>query len=103
MCTNIMARGIDIRNAVFVINVVPPISKTSASNTNIMIDVDMYLHRVGRTGRHNDKGVALTIGKGEEIGKLVDSVKKVHKIGIHEMESENSLIDEVFACIQANQ
>ena len=65
MCTNIMARGIDIRNAVFVINVIPPISKTAANSTNIMIDVDMYLHRVGRTGRHNDKGVALTIGNGE--------------------------------------
>ena len=53
-----MARGIDIRNAVFVINVGPP--KTSDKENDI--DVDISLHRVGRTGRYNDKGIALTIG-----------------------------------------
>lgn len=57
LCTNIMARGIDIRNAVFVINIGAP--KISSKDDDI--DVDIYLHRVGRTGRHNDKGVALTI------------------------------------------
>ena len=52
-----MARGIDNRNAVFVINIgIPKKSEKSGD-----IDVDMYLHRVGRIGRHNDKGVALTI------------------------------------------
>lgn len=58
LCTNIMARGIDIRNAVFVINVGAP----KKSDKDDIIDVDIYLHRVGRTGRHNDKGVALTLG-----------------------------------------
>lgn len=58
MCTNIMARGIDIRNAVFVINVGAP----KKSDKDDIIDVDIYLHRVGRKGRHNDKGVALTLG-----------------------------------------
>ena len=53
-----MARGIDIRNAVFVINVAPP-KKSDRDNE---IDVDLYLHRVGRTGRYNDKGLALTLG-----------------------------------------
>ena len=57
LCTNIMARGIDIRNAVFVINVGAPKRNDKEDD----IDVDIYLHRVGRTGRHNDKGVALTL------------------------------------------
>lgn len=61
MCTNIMARGIDIRNAVFVINVGAP-KKSDKEND---IDVDIYLHRVGRTGRYNDKGIALTISTPE--------------------------------------
>lgn len=52
-----MARGIDIRNAVFVINVGAP----KISDKSDDIDVDIYLHRVGRTGRHTDKGVALTL------------------------------------------
>lgn len=58
LCTNIMARGIDIRNATFVINVMVP----KRTERDLDIDVDIYLHRVGRTGRHNDTGVALTIG-----------------------------------------
>lgn len=76
MCTNIMARGIDIRNAVFVINMGAP--KTSDKQHDI--DVDIYLHRVGRTGRYNDKGIALTLGTPDEIERLTNSVKKVHKI-----------------------
>ena len=56
LATNIIARGIDVRNACFVINVGPP--KISEKDTDI--DLDIYLHRVGRTGRHNDHGIALT-------------------------------------------
>ena len=62
LATNIIARGIDVRNACFVINMGYP-QKTEKEKK---ADVDLYLHRVGRTGRHNDKGVALTLtGKGE--------------------------------------
>ena len=79
MCTNIMARGIDIRNAVFVINMGVPMARDET------IDVDIYLHRVGRTGRHNDKGIAITFDNEKEIENLKDLVKKVHKIEIKEM------------------
>lgn len=58
LSTNIIARGIDVRNACFVINVGSP-KKTDKEND---IDIDIFLHRVGRTGRHNDKGISLTIG-----------------------------------------
>ena len=96
MCTNIMARGVDIRNAVFVINVGCP-------KDNDNIDVDIYLHRVGRTGRHNDKGVALTLGDEKEIEKMVDQVKKIHKIEIHELDSEAKIVEEVYQCIKNNE
>ena len=89
LCTNIMARGIDIRNAVFVINVGAP-KKSDREND---IDVDIYLHRVGRTGRHNDRGVALTLGTAEEIEKLTDGVKKIHKIEIVKADTMKSLTD----------
>lgn len=45
-------------------------------------DVDLYLHRVGRTGRHNDKGVALTLMTEGEVNHLVEGVQKYHKIKI---------------------
>lgn len=59
LSTNIIARGIDVRNACFVINVGSP-KKTDKEND---VDIDIFLHRVGRTGRHNDKGISLTIGE----------------------------------------
>ena len=59
MSTNIIARGIDVRNACFIMNVGSP----KRSDKDNDVDIDIFLHRVGRTGRHNDKGVALTIGE----------------------------------------
>jgi superfamily II DNA/RNA helicase len=81
LATNIIARGIDVRNACFVINVGPP--KTSEKESDI--DLDIYLHRVGRTGRHNDKGLALTLIQKESVERLVGGIKKIHKIEVHEM------------------
>jgi superfamily II DNA/RNA helicase len=98
LCPNIMARGVDIRNAVFVINACPP-KKSDKDND---IDVDTYLHRVGRTGRYNDKGVALTIAATSDIEKLVSRVKKVQKIDIEKMGSIKEVIDEVQKCIDSN-
>lgn len=46
-----------MRNAVLAMNVGVPMRTEKDDN----VDVDTYLHRVGRTGRHNDKGVALTV------------------------------------------
>lgn len=57
LATNIIARGIDVRKACFVINVGPP----KRSEKDYDFDYDIYLHRVGRTGRHNDRGIALTL------------------------------------------
>jgi superfamily II DNA/RNA helicase len=83
-----MARGIDIRNAVFVINAGSP-KKSDREND---IDIDTYLHRVGRTGRYNDKGIALTLGVKEEVEKLINLVKKVHKISIERLPNIKQLV-----------
>lgn len=63
LSTNIIARGIDVRNACFVMNVCSP----KRSDKDNDVDIDIFLHRVGRTGRHNDKGISLTIGPEKEI------------------------------------
>lgn len=76
LATNIIARGIDVRNACFVMNVGPP----KYSNKEAEIDFDIYLHRVGRTGRHNDRGVALTFVEGANLTRMVDGMSKIHKI-----------------------
>jgi superfamily II DNA/RNA helicase len=52
---------------------------------NSVISIDTYLHRVGRTGRHSDKGVALTLVDEKDQNNLVDSVKKIHKVDIRKL------------------
>jgi superfamily II DNA/RNA helicase len=51
-----MARGIDIRTVGLVININVPRVRVNGD-----IDYKTYLHRVARTGRYSDKGVALTL------------------------------------------
>ena len=48
LATDIAARGLDIPNVSHVINFDPP------------ADYEDYIHRIGRTGRANKKGIALT-------------------------------------------
>ena len=74
LATNIIARGIDVRNAVLAMNVGVP----KRNEKDDAIDVDTYLHRVGRTGRHNDRGVALTITEPQNKMPLIEGMRKVH-------------------------
>ena len=56
------------------------------------ISIDTYLHRVGRTGRYSDKGVALTIvPTDKDKKKLVASVEAVHKVSIKDTISVKNL------------
>ena len=51
--TEIIGRGIDIRTVTLVINYSEPTKNKELSSTS-------YIHRVGRTGRYSDEGIALT-------------------------------------------
>ncbi|MGL4738237.1 MAG: DEAD/DEAH box helicase [Cellulosilyticaceae bacterium] len=60
VATDVAARGIDVDevDAVF--------------NYDIPTDEEYYVHRIGRTGRANRKGVSYSFVTGREIGKLKD-------------------------------
>jgi len=88
LATNIIARGIDVRNAVLAMNVGVP-KRTEKDDS---IDVDTYLHRVGRTGRHNDKGVALTVTEPAHKIPLIEGMKKVHNLEIQELKDPKQLV-----------
>lgn len=58
ICTNVLARGIDVPEVDLVINYdVPYISEYGFKNP----DYANYIHRVGRTGRFGTDGVAVTL------------------------------------------
>ena len=85
IATNLAARGIDVDGISHVINYDMP------------NDCDSYVHRIGRTGRANQEGVALTFCMAEDIDQLraiekhiqrkleVDSEHPYHVPGLEEL------------------
>ena len=62
--TNLIARGIDNRKVNLVINLDLPYHFHEKGKADL--DVETYIHRVGRTGRFGDKGIALNIVENEK-------------------------------------
>lgn len=58
--TNVLARGIDVPEIQIVINFDVPTQRTGRGNEKIG-DSEIYLHRIGRTGRFGTKGIAITL------------------------------------------
>ena len=73
--TDLLSRGIDIYDVNMVINYDLPITK------------ECYVHRIGRTGRFNKKGIAITFVKLQDNSdvKIFNKLKNYYKIDIKEM------------------
>lgn len=104
--TNLLSRGIDMRKVTLVVNLDLPKSYLDQqiygkdSNNGIKADCETYLHRVGRTGRFGDHGIALNFISDEsqqEIHKqIVEFYKmKMTEIKIGEIEKLNDLLGEI--------
>ena len=78
--TNVLARGYDNRYITFVINLDIPWRLGRREEP----DTESYLHRIGRTGRFGDIGVALNIVERDSDTVLVDKIKAFYKCEIKE-------------------
>jgi superfamily II DNA/RNA helicase len=58
-----------------------------------------YIHRVGRTGRYTDTGVAVTFVRSPN---LVNVVSENHKVTFSELTDINKLIEEAEKCFERN-
>ena len=58
VATDVAARGLDIKDLTHVIN------------HSLPWDVESYVHRIGRTGRNNQKGTAITLVNPEQLNLL---------------------------------
>ena len=66
LTTNLLSRGIDMRKVNLVINMEMPVIYPTSAEVGAKVgpigaDYATYLHRVGRTGRYGDQGIALNI------------------------------------------
>ena len=69
--SNITARGIDIQQVGTVVNL------------DISQDISTYLHRIGRSGRHGRKGVAINFVTRYDV-ELLKQIEKHYKISTNE-------------------
>ncbi len=71
ICTNVLARGIDVPAVDVVINYdIPMVSEAGYFEP----DFANYLHRVGRTGRFMTDGMALTFWENEVEESMVGKI-----------------------------
>ena len=68
VATDVAARGIDVSNIDVVVNY------------DIPNDSDSYVHRIGRTGRANQCGIAHTFIYKQETGKLKAMMRDTHAV-----------------------
>lgn len=72
--TNLLSRGIDMRAVNLIINAdLPEVYETK------LPDYETYLHRIGRTGRFGDIGIALNLIDGPKTKNLVEKFKDFYK------------------------
>lgn len=79
--TDLLSRGIDIPHVNLVINYDIPINK------------EIYVHRIGRCGRFDKKGIAITLIKSKDCYdmKCLNKLKQYYKINITEMPPDISI------------
>ncbi|OHT06891.1 ATP-dependent RNA helicase FAL1 [Tritrichomonas foetus] len=76
IATDMWARGIDVRNVTLVINF------------DIPTKTDIYLHRIGRSGRFGRKGIAITFTASEADDRKIAKLEKFYSSKIKVLPSD---------------
>lgn len=87
--TDIAARGLDFRQVGLVINYHLPVTHEKANPTNL--DVGMYLHRAGRTGRFGDSGIVLNVLTDPDEIENIKRIEDAYSIRMTELDSLEGL------------
>ena len=79
LTSDLLARGIDIPSVKLVINYDLPINK------------ETYMHRIGRCGRFDKKGISISIVKSNnpQDNKIFNTMKRFYSLKIKEFDPEN--------------
>lgn len=91
--TDVLARGIDVPAVTLVINYELPINYESSGGADRKsVNFETYLHRIGRTGRFGQKGVAVNLITSNEIEKI-NSIKEYYNSEIEKIESDIDVLE----------
>lgn len=88
--TNILARGFDHLEVDLVLNFDVPKLKVG---TEWKADAENYLHRIGRAGRFNQRGMAITLYDNQDDKKLFEAILTELKISgkIHKLDGPKEI------------
>ena len=92
LTTNLQARGIDMRKVQLVINQELPrkfLERGEEKNQPIQVDVETYQHRVGRTGRFGDHGIAINFITDDTQKKMQNDIMSHYKNNIEQIKDND--------------
>ena len=101
LTTNLLSRGIDMRKVTLVVNYSLPIKfKPEDGNRSKEVDLETYLHRVGRTGRFGDHGIAVNFVDAKYEIDMLKQITQFYKNEIRELKVEqvstlNTALEEI--------
>lgn len=101
LTTNLLSRGIDMRKVTLVINFDLPVkNKREEDKKDREVDLETYLHRVGRTGRFGDQGIALNFVHEIHEKNMIDAIQDFYKNDIKEIDAThldnlNKILNEI--------
>jgi len=80
VCTDLLARGVDVKNLTLVVNYDLPHVKDTSD-----VDAVTYLHRIGRTGRFGASGIAINLVHDKRSMREVEQLSQFYKKPILEL------------------
>ena len=95
--TDLLSRGYDERLVKLVINYDIPIKKEK--DGFIDVDYETYLHRIGRTGRFDTKGIGINLVCGKRDMENINKIEKYYGTKIEKMKSMDELLDNLRKCV----
>ncbi|KAK4281580.1 hypothetical protein QN277_013053 [Acacia crassicarpa] len=87
--TDVLARGFDQQQVNLVINYDLPVKHTAEYTCEPEPDYEVYLHRVGRTGRFGRKGAVFNLICGERDENLMEKIEKHFGTRVTEVQQRN--------------
>ena len=91
--TNVLARGIDVLSVMLVVNYDLPIDRLHNA------DPQTYLHRIGRSGRYDRQGIAISLVYDEISRNHLKEIEKYYGIQLEELKMNR--IEEIEGMLNA--